>query len=132
MPQFTPNLEAEANTSFDVVQPGVYDMRVAEISDFTSAAGNHCLKVRLEFIDPTGCAKLDGTPASNPGNVFDNGLVISPADKQGRLRNFVEACGETWGNVTDTDTLVGKEVKVKLKTEEYQGELGNKVSRYVV
>ena len=107
-------------------------MRVEDISDFQSASGNQCLKVRLAFVDPSGLTKLNGEPANNPGNVFDNGLVTSPADKQGRLRNFVEACGKTWGEVSDTDALLGAEIDVKLKLDEYNGEQSNKVARYLV
>lgn len=131
MVNFNPNPEAEANAAFDVVAPGTYKMRVAEITDFQSAKGNSCLKIRLEYVDPSSLLKIDGNPANNPGNVFDNGLIYEPADKQGRLRNFVEACGESWGDISDTDVLVGKEVDVKIKLDEYQGEQSNKVARYL-
>ena len=131
MPQFTPNPEAEANAAFDVIKPGVYRMRVEEITDFQSQSGNQCLKVRLAYVDPGALMKLDDTPAVNAGNVFDNGLVTSPADKQGRLRNFVEACGHSWGEVSDTDVLIGAEVDVKIKVDEYNGEQSNKVARYL-
>lgn len=131
MPQFTPNPTAEANAAFDVIQPGTHRMRIVEITDFQSQSGNKCLKVRMEYVDPSSLTKLDGSPAANPGNLFDNGLVFEPADKQGRLRNFVEACGKTWGEVSDTDDLVGLEVDVKIKLDEYNGEQSNKVSRYL-
>jgi len=130
MPQFNPNPEAEANAAFDVIQPGTYKMRVEEISEFVSSKGNNCLKVRLAYVDPSSAVKLDGTPASNPGNIFDNGLTTD-SDKQGRLRNFVEACGKAWGDVSDTDELIGSEVDVKIKIDEYNGEQSNKVARYL-
>lgn len=130
MPKFTPNPEAESKASFDVVQPGTYKMRVAEITEFTSAKGNNCLKVTLEYVDPSSLNKIDGTPAASPGNVFDNGLVTN-AESQGRLRNFVEACGQNWGEIDDTDGLIGSEIDVKVKLDEYQGEQSNKVARYL-
>jgi len=128
---FTPNPAAEANAAFDVVQPGTYKMRVITISSFTSKSGNECFKVELEYVDPSELLKLDGTPASNAGHIFDSGLVHSPADKQGRLRNFVEACGRTWGELTDEQELLQSEVEVKIKLDEYQGEQSNKVGRYL-
>lgn len=131
MPKFTPNPQAEASSAFDVVQPGTYRMRVKDIKEFTSSAGNECLKVQLEFVDPSSALRLDGQTATNPGNIFDNGLVTSPKEKQGRLRNFVEACGQKWGDVDDTDILVGAELDVKIKVEEFKGEQANKVNRYL-
>lgn len=130
MPMFTPNPAAEANVGFDVVQPGTYRMRVKDIKPFDSKSGNKCLKVQLEYVDPSALSKEDGTPSSNPGNLFDNGLVTEPAEKQGRLRNFVEACGINWASAGNTDELIGREVDVKIKSEEYQGERSNKVVRY--
>ena len=131
MVKFSPNPEAEANASFDVIAPGVYRMRVSEISEFTSASGNECLKVKLDYVDPSGLQTVAGDVAKNPGSVFDNGLVTSPADKQGRLRNFVEACGYAWGEISDTEDLIGSEVDTKLKIDEYKGEQSNKVARYL-
>lgn len=128
---FTPNPNAEASGNFDVVKPGVYTMRVKALTPFEAASGSSCLKAEFEYVDPSACTKLDGTPASNPGHVFDNGLVTAPADKQGKLRGFVEACGKSWGEVTDTDELVGLELKVNVGVEEYQGVQGNVVKRYV-
>lgn len=131
MPTFTPNPTAEASSAFEVVKPGVYAMRVKDITAFTAKSGNECLKVQLEYADPSGCVRLDGSPANNPGNVFDNGLVTSPADKQGKLRAFVEACGKSWGDITNTDDLIGSEVKVNVGIEEYNGEQKNVAKRYL-
>jgi len=132
MPELTPNPAAEANASFDVVKPGTYRMRVAEITEFVSKAGNQCLKAKLEYVDPSSLVKLDDTPATTPGNLFDNGLIARSDDpkSQGRTRNFVEACGEVWENMTNTDVLLDKEVDVKVVLDTYQGEQSNKVSRY--
>ena len=135
---FVPNPEAEAKAAFDVVQPGTYRMRVKEITDkkpdgsvLQSEKGNKYFKVQLEYVDPSGLTKIDGSPAKNPGGVFDNGLVYEPKESQGRLRNFVEACGVSWADAGDEQILVGKEVDVKIKVDEYQGEKTNKVGRYL-
>jgi len=131
MATFTPNPQAEASSAFEVVKPGVYAMRVKDITPFTAKSGNECLKVQLEYVDPSGCVKMNGDPASNPGNVFDNGLVTSPADKQGKLRSFVEACGKSWGEITDTDRLIGCELSVNVGIEEYEGVQKNVAKRYM-
>ena len=132
MPQFVPNPEAEANLAFDLVKPDVYRMSVTEITSFTSQnSGNECFRVRLAFVDPSGVSKPNGEPAKNPGTLLDNSLVHSDPSKQGKLRSFVEACGEHWGDITDTDVLVGKELSVKTKLEEWQGEQRVSVARYL-
>lgn len=131
MPQFNPNPNAEASSAFEVVKPGVYAMRVKDVTAFTAKSGNECLKAELEYVDPSGCVKMDGATASNPGHIFDNGLVTAPADKQGKLRAFVEACGKKWGDITDTDQLIGCELKVNIGIEEYEGVQKNIAKRYV-
>jgi hypothetical protein len=63
--------------------------------------------------------------------VFDNGIVLSPAEKQGKLKSFVEACGKNWNEMSDTDELVGLELQVNIGLEEYEGVQKNVVKRYV-
>ena len=138
---FTPNPSAEANVAFDVVKPGVYRMRVKEITNtkadgslLVSGKGNKYFKVKLEYTDPTSLLKMDESPVTNPGIVFDNGLVYEPKEAQGRLRNFVEGCGVSWIEAGDADVLVGKEVDVKIglkKTTEQYPDEGNEVKRYI-
>lgn len=135
---FVPNPTAEANLGFDVVAPGTYRMRVKSITDkkkdgsmLISEKGNKYYKVELEYVDPSGLTKLDGTPVKNAGTLFDNGLIYEPAEAQGRLRNFVESCGISWADAGDEQAMVGCEVDVKVKTEEYKGEQSNKVGRYL-
>lgn len=123
-----PNVEASA--SFDVVKPGVYRMRVQRVDNFTAQSGSECLKVWWEYVDPSNVEKLSGGFANNPGTLIDSGLVISPADKQGKLRGLVEALGKNWSDF-DTDELIGLECDVKVKVEEYNGEQRNSVARYL-
>ena len=135
---FVPNPAAEANLGFDVVQPGTYRMRVKSITDkkkdgsmLISEKGNRYYKVELEYVDPTALLKIDGSPVKNAGILFDNGLIYEPTEQQGRLRGFVESCGVRWEDSGDEQSLVGCEVDVKVKIEEYKGEQSNKVSRYL-
>jgi hypothetical protein len=129
---FDPNPDVEASLAFDVIQPGTYVMRVAEVREQkVSEKGNTCVPVRFEYVDPTSLTKVDGTPASNPGGLFDNGIVILPRDKQSKLRSLVEACGKAWGEVRDLNELIGCELDVKVKIGEWNGEQRNEIGRYV-
>ena len=136
---FKPNPSAEANLGFDVVQPGTYRMRVKSITDkkkdgaiLMSEKGNKYYKAELEYVDPTALLKIDGNPVKNAGSLFDNGLIYEPEEQQGRLRNFVEGCGVSWADSGDEQALVGREVDVRIKIDEYKGEQSNKVARYLV
>jgi len=130
MAKLNANPNVEASASFDIVKPGVYRMRVKEVTEFTAASGSTCWRLRAEYAQPEQCEKLDGAPANNPGTVLDSGLVIAPAEKQGKLRGMVEACGKQWGDL-DSDDLVGLEFDAKIDTEEYNGELKNVIRRYL-
>lgn len=136
MPKVTVNPAAEASASFDVARPGAYRLRIEgttnfpAVQEFTSKAGSSCLKVRFVYSDPTSVCKEDGSPANLLGGIIDNSLVVSPAEKQGKLRGFVEACGLAWEDF-DTDDLTGKEVMAKVEVEEYQGTKKNVIKRYI-
>lgn len=137
MPLVTPNPNAEADSGFECAQPGVYNLRIEgsanfpDLQEFTSKAGNKCLKVRLVFADHTSITTDKGTPAKNLNSIIEQSLVLEPAEKQGKLRAFVESAGLVWDTFTDTDMLHGLEVKAKVGIEEYNGEKRNVVQRYV-
>ena len=131
MPTFIPNPNAEVSSDFDIVEAGVYRMRVVSAKDFVSKSGNTCAKIELEYVDPTGCITISGKPAVNPGHIFDNGVVLAPAEKQGKLRNLVEACGKVWGTVSEVEDLVGSELSVRVKISEWEGKQRNEVARYM-
>lgn len=134
---FTPDPSAEVNSGFDVVKPGVYRMRIQgsermpAIQTFTSSKGNKCAKVRLTYVDPSACVKLDDTPAKNPGSLIDSSLVMEPREKQGKLRGLVEACGKDWNSMSSLRDLEGCEVNVQVGTRTYEGNLSNEIKRYV-
>ena len=131
MAKLNANPNVEVNSAFDVVKPGVYKMRVASIEEFQAQSGSTCWRLRAEYAETGSLNKLDGAPANNPGTILDSGLVIAPADKQGKLRGFVEACGKQWADL-DSDDLIGAEFDAKVGTEEYNGELKNVIKRYLV
>ena len=132
MPSLTPNTNVEASVAFDVVKPGTYRMRIDSVDEFTAQSGNTCWRIRFVYVDPTSLEKLDGTGlANNPGSLLDSGFVVIPTEKQGKLRGLVEAVGLTWAEMTDSDVLLGKEVDVKVGTEEYNGETVNRTKRYL-
>lgn len=130
-----PNVEASGG-GFEVVKPGIYQMRIEgatnfpAVQEFTAQSGNTCLKVRLVFVPGQIITNLKGDEAKNPGSVVDSSLVIAPEEKQGKLRSMVEAAGIAWGDF-DFNDLVGRELNVSLKVEEYKGNQKNSVDRYI-
>lgn len=126
------NPAAEAKSDFPTFQPGMYRMRIKEVQDRSPEKQDY--KITLEFADVTQLVKLDGAPytgsAEGAGNLFD--YVMQDAEKQWKLRQLTEAAGLPWSDYDPTVELVGKEVEVKVGTEEYQGELKNKIKRYVL
>lgn len=134
---FTPDPSAEVNSGFDIVKPGNYRMRIqgsekmAAIQTFVSKSGNKCAKVRLVYVDPGSCVKLDETPAKNPGSIIDSSLVMEPRDKQGKLRGLVEACGKDWNSISSLRDLEGCEVTVQVGTRTYEGNISNEAKRYI-
>lgn len=132
MARLTANPSAEASLAFDVVKPGTYRMRIKSIeeTDSKSTPGNKLWKVGLEYTDPTGATKEDGTSAKNPGTILDSSLVVYPPEKQGKVRGFVECFGKKWGDL-DSEDLIGLEGDVAVFIDLYQGEKSNKVKRYL-
>lgn len=129
---FSPNPQAVTKPEFECVRPGVYRMRIVEITPYVSKSGANWNKARLEFVDKGQCVKLDGTLAKNPGNVFDP-LLSTNQDNQGQLRQLVESCGKEWGTVNDLDELKGCEVDVKLShVPEGKFKEKNEVKRYLM
>lgn len=130
MARLNANPNAEASVEFEVVAPGVYRMRVESIEEFVAQSGSTCWRTRMTYVDPSSLTKEDGTPCSNAGGIIDSGLVASPAEKQGKLRSFVEACGMAWADL-DSEDLIGCELDVKVGTDEWQGNRKNVASRYL-
>ena len=129
MARLNANPEAEASLAFDTVKPGDYVMRVRSIEETTSQkSGNQMWKVTLEYVDPSACVTLDDKPAKNPGTLID--YCVTEPSMQGKVKGFVLACGRQWEDL-DSETLIGCDLKVRVKTELYEGEHRNKVGRYL-
>jgi hypothetical protein len=129
------NPAAEAGSEFPVFQPGTYHMRVKEVTDRSIDPSNpkQDFKVVLEYVDPSALILVNGQPyegkADAAGSLFD--YIMQAPDKQWKLRQISDAAGLQWVDQDFTQTLVGQELDVKVKIEEYQGEQKNKVSRYL-
>ena len=123
------NPNAEVKT-FETVRPGTYRMRIKTVEDRNP--GKNDLKITLEYVTPAAeLVGLDGaTLAGLPGSLFD--YIMLAEDKQWKFRQLTEAAGLPWGDYDPLVELVGRELDVAVKTEAYEGELRNKVARYVV
>lgn len=124
------NPEAEVKTGFSTVKPGTYVIRIKEITDRNPEKND--LKVVFEFVQPAAeLVGLDNLPLKgNAGSLFD--YVMLDSDKQWKLRQLTEACGLPWQAFDPLLEFPGKEVSAVVKTEAYEGEIRNKISRYVV
>jgi hypothetical protein len=121
------NPDAEVKSAFDVVQAGTYRVRIKEVEDRNPK--NNDLKVTFNFVDaPAMVTNVQNEPCKNLGQLFD--YVMLASDKQWKLRSLVEACGMVWQNLDEQD-LVGRELDVTVKVEDYQGDKVNKVGRYI-
>ena len=122
------NPAAEVSVAFDVVKPGTYPCRIVEVTDRNPEKND--LKVTLEYIEPSTLVNVAGEPAKNAGKLFD--YVQLAEDKQWKLRTLTEACGLPWADFDPVVDLVGREVKVTIKLDTYEGTQSNKVARYVI
>lgn len=124
------NPEAEISAGFEPVKPGTYRMRIKEVTDRNPEKND--LRIVLEFVSPASeLLGLSGEPLKGlPGSLYD--YIMLDSDKQWKLRTLTEAAGLPWEDYDPTTELVGRELDVVIKTELYEGETRNKVSRYVV
>ena len=131
VPRFEVDPSAEAQTGFEDVKPGTYPMRIVEATEGVGqSSGEPNIKWRLEHVTSKdqlvnqGGKPLTGTPG---GLFYYTNLTVG---KQGMLRALVEAALGEWRSA-ESDELLGKEVQVVVKNENYNGELRNKVARIV-
>jgi hypothetical protein len=124
------NPAAEVKTGFEAVKPGTYRMRIKEVIDRNPEKND--LKVVLEFTSPVAeLYGVDNQPLKgSAGSLFD--YIMLDMEKQWKLRQFTEAVGLPWAAYDPIAELPGRELDVVVKTEVYEGETRNKVSRYVI
>lgn len=124
------NPNAEVKTGFATVKPGQYPIRIKEVVDRNPEKND--LKITFEYVQPASeLVGLDNEPLKgNAGSLFD--YIMLDSEKQWKLRQLVEACGMPWAAFDPLVDLQGKECIAVVKTEAYEGEQRNKISRYVV
>jgi hypothetical protein len=127
---FNVNPSAEVKTGFTPVKPATYELRIKEVEDRNPEKND--LKVTFEYVAPQSeLLGVDNQPLKgNAGSLFD--YIMLDNDKQWKLRQLTEACGLPW---IDQDFLVelpGRTCFAIVKTESYEGELRNKIARYVI
>lgn len=125
------NPAAEASKEFEAVKPGTYVLRIKEVKDRNSE-GKNDLEVSMEHTTPNAeLIGLNNEPIKGiPQGLFD--YVMLADDKQWKLRQITEAAGLAWTDYDPVVDLQGKEVTVVLKNEMYEGQMKNKVVRYVL
>lgn len=125
------NPAAEAKSDFPTFRPGTYRMRIKSVTDRSPEKDD--FKVTLEYVEQAQLVTLDGNPYNGSlegaGNLFD--YVMKDSEKQWKLRQLTEAAGLPWQDYDPEGDLPSKELDVKITTEEYKGELKNKVGRYL-
>lgn len=129
------NPEAEVSAGFEAVQPGPYRVRIKAdgvVDRNTTESGKNDLEVTFEHVlTPAELVNTAGQPLKGqPGMLRD--YIMLAADKQWKLRGLTEACGLPWEDYDPIADLPGREVDVIIKNEPYEGEMRNKIARYVV
>lgn len=124
------NPAAEVKTGFAPVKPGTYLVRIKEVTDRNPEKND--LRLVLEFVAPSSeLYGVDNEPLKgNAGSLFD--YVMLDNEKQWKFRQLTEACGLPWAAYDPIVELPGRELSVVVKTEQYEGETRNKVTRYVI
>jgi len=101
---------------FDYVEAGRQKVRVVSVEQKVGkTSGNPYLNVRLELADPNAV----GVKGGKVGNIF--AICTLDADKQWKLRELIEACGQDWGDF-DTEAIIGLELDAQIGVELDQNE----------
>jgi len=124
------NPSAEVKTGFAPVKPGTYQVRIKSVEDRNPEKND--IKIVYEFVQPASeLIGIDNEPLKgNAGSLFD--YIMLDNEKQWKLRQLTEACGLPWAAYDPLVELPGREVYVVVKIEEYNSEMKNKITRYVV
>lgn len=103
------------------VQPGDYDIRVIDaVETVSKTTGAEMIKLTLE-VEGHGCRLYD--------------YLIASESTAWKIDSFLRAIGETVIEETEVEIsardLVGQSARARLKTEEYNGKLNNKVDTWL-
>lgn len=124
------NPAAEVSTSFEAVQAATYPVRITEVKNRNPEKND--LEVTLEHVTPKeSLLGLTGEVLKGQPSRLRDYVMLAP-EKHWKLRALTEAARLPWQDYDPETELVGLEVDVVVKLEEYNGEQRNKVSRYIV
>lgn len=103
------------------VKPGDYDVRIIDaVETVSKTSGAEMIKLTLE-VEGHGCRLYD--------------YLIASESTAWKIDTFRRAIGETVHEEVEVEIvardLVGKKARARLKTEEYNGKLNNKVDAWL-
>lgn len=103
------------------VQPGEYDLRVIDaVETVSKTSGAEMIKLTLE-VEGHGCRLFD--------------YLIASESTAWKIDSFRRALGENVEEEIEVEIsardLIGKTARARLKTEEYNGKLNNKVDAWL-
>ena len=114
-------------SGFGYAEAGRYRLRVISVSQEEGPKAPY-LKWELEFSDPN--VRPVEADKKRVGHIFENTTLKKGENAQFRLRQLVEALGETWGDF-DAEYMIGREFEAEVCIDEYEGRFSNKIEKYI-
>ena len=113
--------------SFSLIPDGIYDARVEAVEERVARSNNHYKQITFRLFGPHAeKVKI------NNRLIWDNLVLLQQVEW--KIQNLLYACGLPYeGTVTLSDgweELIGKELKLGIGSEEYQGQKRNDVKNY--
>jgi hypothetical protein len=115
------NVNWEDLAKGNAIEPGRYPVRIDDVKDKTSKAGNAMWEIELTITDgPATGRKLWATIMMQPNALW-------------KLRQLLEAIGLEKAGTDDLDTeeLKDCELLVDVINEDYEGQISNRVKKFV-
>lgn len=114
------NLDFSSVPSREALPEGVYELSIAEAEETTSSTGNPMLKITLDVVDDEQNHKI-----------WDNFVLIDKC--LWKIKEFFESLGIDTTEIVDIDPaeLLGLTVKAKVIQDEYEGNVQNRVKKYL-
>lgn len=106
-------------TRFTVFPEGIYDAELVSFEDnLKSKKGNGMSKLSLKVYDGESECRV-------------NDWLVNMDNMLWKIKAFMEAVGQTYGEPIDLEAAKGKLFQVRLKVEAYNGDDQNKVDDYL-
>lgn len=120
------NINFENVASREPLEPGKYQLRIAECSEAVSSTGNPMIKLVYDVI-----ANDEGEAIPGGRKLWDNMSLQEQA--LFRLKDLLDACGyDTSGSLDfEPEDLIGCEILAQVVQEEYNGNTKNRVKRII-